>query len=332
MQVDEPMVEATPSGQILPAAAADAGAGASRLLWLRRLFRNGKAVIGGALLGMFILMALLAPVIAPGDPNAFVDLPHQPPSAAHLLGTTGGGQDIFQQLVWGARLSLGVGFAAGLLMTLIAIVIGMTAGYAGGLVDEALSLFMNIFLIIPALPLLVVVAAFFKPGATTIILVLGLTGWAWGARVMRSQTLSLREKDFVSAALVSGESTLRIIFTEILPNMTSLVAANFFGATLYAILAEAGLEFLGLGDVSAVSWGTILYWAANNAGLLQNAWWTFIPAGLCIALVAFAFSMINYAMDEITNPRLRAIKESSSVLKRNSVRPTRATPVLRRAE
>ena len=124
--------------------------------------------------------------------------------------------------------------------------------------------------------------------------------------MLRSQTLSLREKDFVAAAEVSGESRLRIIFGEILPNMLSIVAASLLGSTIFAIGALSALEFLGLGNPSVVSWGTNLYWAGNNAGLLTGAWWTFVPSGACIALVAFAFALINYAIDEVTNPRLRA--------------------------
>ncbi|MAU08795.1 MAG: hypothetical protein CL607_03160 [Anaerolineaceae bacterium] len=181
--------------------------------------------------------------------------------------------------------------------------------YYRGLIDDSLSVLINIFLIIPGLPLLVALAAFLPPGQLTTILALTITGWAWTARVIRAQALSLREKDFTVAALVSGESSLRIMFIEILPNMANIVAGALFNSITYGIAAQAGLEFLGLGDISAVSWGTILYWAGNNSGLLTGAWWTFIPAGLCIALVAFALAMLNYAMDEITNPRLRTDKE-----------------------
>jgi peptide/nickel transport system permease protein len=164
---------------------------------------------------------------------------------------------------------------------------------------------------------------------------LTVTGWAWPARIMRAQTLSLREKDFVSAAKVTGERSGWIIFREILPNMTSIVVASMLGSTVFAIGAEAGLEFLGLGNISAVTWGTNLYWAGNNAGLLVGAWWTFVPAGACIALVAFALVLVNYSIDEITNPRLRAQRESTYGRKRQrrAVRTdaTRGTPVARPA-
>jgi peptide/nickel transport system permease protein len=321
-------VEATPIGQITPVAT-ELPSSQIRLEWLGRLLQNRKATIGAIILLFFVLVAVLAPVIAPVDPSDFVDRPNRPPSREHIFGTTGQGQDVFAQTVWGARISLGVGFMVGLIITVVGAAIGMTAGYFGGRVDDILSLLTNIVLIIPALPLLVTIAAFLPPGPTTIILVLSSISWAWNARVFRSQTLSLREKDFISASVVSGEGSPYIIFREILPNMTSIAAGALFGSTLFAIGAEAGLEFLGLGNVSLISWGTILYWAGNNAGLLTGAWWTFVPAGLCIALVAFAFTMINYAMDEITNPRLRAEKETSRVLKNRSLRNARATPVVR---
>jgi peptide/nickel transport system permease protein len=161
-----------------------------------------------------------------------------------------------------------------------------------------------------------------------VILVLTITSWAWPARVFRSQTLSLREKDFVSASVVSGEGSFRIIFSEILPNMMSLVVSSFFGNVIYAIGADVGLAFLGFENVTSVSWGTMLYWAQNNSALLQGAWWTFVPPGLCIALVAFATTMMIYAVDEVTNPRLKAEKETSAVLRQHGISATRATPVV----
>jgi peptide/nickel transport system permease protein len=325
------LVEIVPTATAQTDTPAKATPRTTQFAWLGRLLRNGKAVVGLSILLFFVVVAVGAPIIAPGDPSDFVDRPNQPPSREHIFGTTGQGQDVFTQTVWGSRISLGVGFAVGFLITVFGLIIGMTAAYFGGRIDDILSLITNIVLVIPGLPLLVTIAAFLPPGPVTILLVLSLTSWAWNARVFRSQTLSLREKDFVSASLVSGEGSAYIIFREILPNMTSLVAAAYLSSTLYGIGAEAGLEFLGLGNVSLISWGTILYWAGNNAGLLTGAWWTFVPAGLCIALVAFALAMANYAMDEITNPRLRAEKETSRVVKERSLRNARATPVIREA-
>ncbi|MDQ2683298.1 MAG: ABC transporter permease [Chloroflexota bacterium] len=321
---------------------------------LRAVFRNRKAVIGALILLAFGLVAIFAPVISPGDPNDLVARRHQPPSidirtttvlgvplptgismGEHWFGTSGAGQDVFDQTVWGTRQSLSVGIAVGLLTTALAVLFGMTAGYFGGRVDDLLSLFTNVFLIIPTLPLLVVLVGFLGSGGTLYFIgVLAVTGWSWGARVLRAQTLSLREKDFVSAAEVSGESRIRIILGEIFPNMISIVAANMFGATIYAIGAMAALEFLGLGNPSQISWGTNLYWAANNGALLTGAWWTVVPSGVSIALVAFAFALVNYAVDEVTNPRLRALRMAKDALKaagKAQKRQGRATPVIRHA-
>ena len=332
-------IQPAPSGQTVPLplepAAVPAerrGIGQGALDRLRPVLRNRKAVVGAAILLGFALVAILAPVIAPGDPRDIVARRHEAPSAEHWFGTTGAGQDVFAQTVWGARLTLAVGLAVGLLTTAVGVLIGMTAGYFRGRIDDALSLLMNVFLIIPSLPLLVVLAAFLGSGsALYFILVLTLTGWAWGARVLRSQTLSLREKDFVSAAEVAGESRFRIIFREILPNMISIVVAGMFGSTIFAIGALSALEFLGLGNPSVISWGTNLYWAGNNGALLTGAWWTVVPAGLCIALVAFAFALVNFAVDEVTNPRLRAQRLASQAVARGGQRVprnARATPVV----
>lgn len=302
---------------------------------LQPFLRNRKAVAGALILFVFAAVALLAPVISPGDPTDFVGSRHEAPSTAHWFGTTGSGQDVFDQTVWGARQTLWIGVAVGLLTTALSALVGMVAGYFGGRIDDVLSLLMNLFLIIPSVPLLVVLSAFLGSGNPAYFVgVLTLTGWSWGARVLRSQTLSLREKDFVSAAEVSGEGRFRIIFGEIFPNMTSIVVAGMFGSIIYAIGALSALEFLGLGNPSVVSWGTNLYWAGNNGALLTGAWWTVVPAGLGIALVAFALALINYAVDEVTNPRLRAQRLASQALSkagRGLRKAGRATPVVRHA-
>jgi peptide/nickel transport system permease protein len=300
---------------------------------MKLLLGNRKALVGMTVLLLFMLIALFAPVIASGDPLDFVAMPNQPPSAEYWLGTTGQGQDVFAQVVWGARVSLGVGFASALAMMLIGTTLGMIAGYFSGIVDDSLSLLINVFLIIPSVPLAVVLAAYLPQGPLTITLVLAITGWAWNARVLRAQTLSLREKDFVAAAVVGGESKHRVIFRELLPNTFSLIVSGFIGATIYAIATEVGLEFLGLGNISTVvSWGTILYWAQNNAGLVTGAWWTIVPPGLCVALVGCALTLLNSALDEVTNPRLRAEQETRNVLRTQRLHAGRATPVLRRAQ
>jgi len=297
--------------------------------FLGRFLSQGKAVTGVVILVAFFVMAIFAPVIAPGDPADFAGRQNQPPSTAFWLGTNSQQQDVFRQIVWGARTSLLIGFSVGGLITVIGLAVGMTAGYLHGLADGLLNVFTNVFLIIPALPLLIILASFLSPGTASIIFVLTLTSWAWPARVFRSQTLSLCEKDFVSAAVVSGESMWYIIFVEILPNMMSLVVTTFFGNVVYAIGADVGLAFLGFENMNTVSWGTMLYWARVNSSLMQGSWWTFVPPGLCVALVAFATTLMIYAVDEITNPRLRSEKEIASVVKRYHLGSQSATPVVR---
>lgn len=293
------------------------------------VLRNPKTVIGIVVLLFYTLLAVAAPQLASEDPNEYVDLPHLEPSMSHWLGTTGQGQDVFAQLVWGARRSLGLGLLVGIVTTAIGIFMGLTAAYLGGKVDNLLSLVTNIFIIMPGLPLLVALAAVMPSGPLSIVLVLSITGWAGTARVLRSQAMSLRQKDFASASIVSGESTVRIILIEILPNMASITTTCLLGSINYGIGAQAALEFLGLGDIDSVSWGTVLYWAGTNASLLMGAWWTFVPAGLSIALVACALVLINYSIDEIVNPRLRTERQIARVLKKHNYRAGRATPIIR---
>jgi peptide/nickel transport system permease protein len=250
--------------------------------WLSLLLSNRLAAIGSAVLLIMVLMAMFAPLLTPYNPGDMIALPSQPPSPEHWFGTNHQGQDIFSQVAYGARFSLFIGFAAGLATTFLAIVVGMTAGYVAAYIPVK--------------------------GAAAMIIVISVTGWAWGARVLRSQTLALRNRDFVQAALVSGESTWRLIFAEVLPNMISLIASSYIFAFIGAILTESGLEFLGFGDVNNISWGTTLYWAQTNSTLLTGEWWHFLFPGLAIALTATACIFINYGIDTISNPRLRVIK------------------------
>src|SRR4051812_32836754 len=271
---------------------------------LRTLAGDRRALLGALILAGFALVAIFGPLVA-GEARRALDRPLQPPSWAHPFGTSGQGYDVLWQTVVGARGTLAVGLAVGVMVTLFGVIVGVGAGYAGGLVDDAASVVTNVFLVIPGLPLAIVIAAYLPPGPMRLALVLTLAGWAWCARVFRAETLSLRQKDFVAAARLGGERHWRIIAIEILPNMASLVAASFIGTTVYAIGAQVGLEFLGLGDLGAVTWGTNLYWASNDSALLTGAWWTFVPTGACVAGVGFALTLVSFALDEIGNPRLR---------------------------
>ncbi|HUZ24657.1 MAG TPA: ABC transporter permease [Streptosporangiaceae bacterium] len=291
-----------------------------------RLTTSKKAVFGAAVVLCFILVGLLAPVIAPGNPLAVVGPQNLAPSAQHLLGTTGEGNDVFAQVVWGTRNSLAVGFLTGATIAIIGVAIGLSAAFFGGWADNVLTLLMNVFLVIPGLPLLVVMAAFLPRTTLSVSFVLAIAGWAGSARVIRSQALSVVKRDYVAAATVIGERPLRIIVMEVLPSLSSLIASALFGAIGYGIGSLAALQFLGLGDLTTVSWGTILYWAQNNSSLLQGTWWQFVPAGACLALTCAAISMLNFAIDEVTNPRLRTIRERGVRLVRRARRARQEEP------
>ncbi len=283
-----------------------------------RLPRSRKLVVGVSILAVFTVCAVLGPIVFPNanrsSPAAFAG-----PSSAHLLGTTNLGQDVFQQVLNGARGSLGVGLVAGLLSTVIAMVIGIVAGYLGGLTDDLLSLFANVVLVIPSLPLIILITDYVHSrGYVTIAVVIALTAWASTSRVLRTQTLSVRNRDFVDAARVAGEPPWRIITYEVLPNLLPIIANSLVFSGLFAILTEAGLDFIGLGTTNASSWGSILYYAQNAQALSLGAWWWFVPPGLCIALVGMSLALINFSIDELVNPRLRVAARST---KKKGLRP-----------
>ena len=273
---------------------------------LRTLWSNRKASIGLVILGLIILVAVFAQLIAPHSPTATTFPPYLSPNATNWFGTTGNGQDVFSQMIYGARISLLVGIIAGAVATFVAVTIGLIAGYRPGIVDEVLSFATNLALVIPGLPLMFILAAYLKSRSVwTIVLVVAFTSWATGARVIRSQASTLRTREFVTSAQFSGERLLRVVFREILPNMTSLVAGSFFAAATAAVMAEASLEFLGLGDPNTVSWGTILYYAQQQNALLTGQWVMIFAPGLAIALLALSFTLVNFGVDALSNPRLR---------------------------
>ena len=276
--------------------------------FLRSVLSNRKATVGAILLLLCLIVAAVPGLIAPGDPSAEIFQPGAPPSAQNWLGTTSYGQDIFTQFIWGARASMIIAVVAGLLSTVLSALVGVSAGYLGGIADGIFSLMTDVFLVIPAFPLVIVIAAYSKSGGNAMIIaVLVLTGWAYGARQLRAQVLALRHRDFLVAAELRGERSWRIIVSEILPNMVPLLVANFLGASVYAILTAAGLQFIGLGDVNTDSWGTMLYWAQNNEALQAGIPWWAVAPGLGIAALGGAFALLNYAFDEIGNPALRAV-------------------------
>ncbi|GAB6261444.1 ABC transporter permease [Photobacterium sp. 53610] len=307
--------------------------------FIKLLANNNKALAGLIIICCFILAAVFAPLITKHEPDRRTGNPHEYPSfvvkaaqdnpdgwvaqnladnkrtlrmskkADHVLGTSRMGRDIWSQLVYGARTSLAVGFGAGLMVCFLATVIGVSAGYFGGRVDDVLTAAMNIMLVMPQLPLLFVIAAFIgQAGPLTITIVIAMTSWAWGARVVRAQTLSLREKEFVKAAEVLGESSWRIIFVEILPNLISIIGASFIGSVMLAIMTEATLSFLGLGDPNSISWGIMLYNVQTSSSMLVGAWWELLAPCVALTLIAIGLALLNFAVDEIANPQLRSHK------------------------
>lgn len=287
----------------------------------RQLFGSIPVAVGLVILGALVAVSALAQVIAPYNPKRATGGINEPPSLAHLFGTTGQGQDVLSQFLYGGQNTLWVAFSIAVLTTLLALIVALTAAYFRGWVDDVLTLVTNVFLVIPGLPLVVVLAAFLPPGPLTMIMVLTITGWAFGARLFRSQALSLREREFIAAAEDVGESRWRIVAIELLPNMGSVVAAYFVNQVIFAITAQASLEFLGLGDGGQITWGSMLFWAQNSSALIRGAWWTFVVPGMAIALTAFSLALINNAVDEIGNPRLRADR----LLRRAGVRKPSAT-------
>lgn len=267
---------------------------------------NPPAIIGTFLISIVLIGALMAPVLASHDPNKRVARPHVAPNAEHILGTTRSGRDVYSQVLHGARKSLAVALTAGVIAMTLAVAVGVTAGYMGGKVDEWLNFVTNVFLVFPQLPLLIVLAAFLgQVGSVVITILLGVTSWPWGARVIRSQTMALRNKEFIISAEVMGESKLRIILVEILPNLVSIVFGGFLGTVIYAMGSEAGLGILGLGDATEVSWGSMLYWAQTSAALYTGAWWEMIVPATALAITGGSLALINMSIDQVSNPKLK---------------------------
>jgi peptide/nickel transport system permease protein len=290
-----------------------------------------KAKVGVVLSALFVLAAIIGPLITPYDPsyqNPSPSASMNAPNAAHLLGTTQSGQDVLSQLLVGIRLTLELGIIVGLVATAIAVIVGVTAAFLGGWWDELLSLLTNVVLVIPALPLLIILLGYLpNKGEAPTILVLSVLGWPWGARVIRAQTLAIRNRDFVAASRETGERTWRIITFEIVPNEVSLIAASFVNTVLYAIGASVALAFIGVADLNSWSLGTMLYWAQSQQALQLGAWWWFVPPGLAVALMGTALVLLNMGIDELGNPRLRDASSASRIAGR-WLKPADPTPVL----
>src|SRR6266446_10799669 len=303
-----------------------------------RLPRSPKVLVGLVIMVVFGVIAVIGRWIAPYSPNQTdeknwvqhvlvpgtgpgTDIPANfyplplPPSAAHWLGTTVFAQDVWSQLLTSTQATLFVGLLAAAIATVLSVLIGVSAGYLGGSADEGLSLLANVFLAIPGLPLLIVIASYVPSAGSSIVLVaaiIAVTTWAYSARTLRAQTLSLRNRDFVELAMVSGEGRVRIILVEVLPNLIPIVAASFLFTSLAAISAYIVIAFLGLAGSPTSSppglwnWGEMLREGFANNAIRGGWWWWWAPPGLCVALLGTGLALLNFGIDEFINPRLRA--------------------------
>jgi peptide/nickel transport system permease protein len=270
------------------------------------LYKESRiGMLGVSLILVFIIIALVAPWVAPYDPRALVGTSFQPPTDKHLLGTDQLGRDIYSELIWGARISLIVGLLASASSVAIGTIIGLLSGYYRGPPDSILMRITDLFITLPNLPFMLILAALIGRSVWNIIFVIAVTGWTGTAKMVRSQTQSIKERPYVEAARSVGAKDRHIVIRHILPNVFPLVFANAIIGIVDAILAESGLSFLGLGDPTKPSWGLILRHANEAGALATGRWWFIIPPGLCIMLVAIGFAFSSYSLDQILNPRLR---------------------------
>jgi peptide/nickel transport system permease protein len=276
---------------------------------IRKYFSKRMGVVGAAMLGIVVLAAIFAPLIAPYDPYARLQAQPsdilQPPSAAHILGTDDAGKDVFSQLIYGARVSLLVGFTASLMTMLIGTTVGLVAGYYGGRVDNLLMRVVDFLLVIPDLPLALVIIAVWGRGLPKIIFVIAILGWTYTARLVRAQTLTVKERQYITRAKAIGAGSRRIILRHILPQVMPIIVAQAVLDISASILAESSLSFLGLGDPTLVSWGNMLNFAFERA-ISRQAWWFLLPPGFAILWVSLAVILIGTAIEEIVNPRIKS--------------------------
>lgn len=275
--------------------------------FIRQVLANKMALFGTIVLALFILTALFGPIFVPFNVMRFGELEDilQSPSLEHLLGTDDMGRDVLGYLIAGSRISLLVGFLATGISMIIGTTIGIVSGYSGKAIDNILMRITDFFLVIPWLPLMMVLAAILGTSIWNIIVVIGVTSWAGTARVVRSQTLSVKERQFIERTISIGAGHRHIMLRHILPNVFPLVFANTILIAAAAITSETTLSFLGLGDPAHASWGMMLHYAFETGATSAGAWWYFLPPGICVVSVVLAFTLMGYAFDEILNPKLK---------------------------
>jgi peptide/nickel transport system permease protein len=273
---------------------------------LRRLLVGERqAIVGTVVLGLFVVLAIAAPWIAPYSRTAKVGAVYASPSAAHWLGLDDGGVDMVTLILWGARVSLVVGFAASLIAMVIGGTIGILSGYIGGRTDMTLMRITDYFLVIPDVPLMIVAAAIWGQSLLNIIIIIAVIYWTATARLIRAQVKSVREQVYVKRARALGAGNGRLILKHVLPQVTPLLVANTVLTIATAIFAETYIAFLGLGDPSATSWGKLIQNSLAGGAVFHDAWWAIVPPGLCVTLVILACTMVGQSMEDALNPRLR---------------------------
>lgn len=273
---------------------------------IARLGRNRSLLLGCLIVGGFALVALLAPLLEPYDVQKQVGEVFARPSGSHLLGLDDGGYDVLSRLIEGARVSLLIAAAASAVAMVVGGGIGITAGYLGGRTDGVLMRITDYFIVIPALPLMIVVSAVWGPSLSHVILIVGLLLWNTTARVIRAHVLSIRERGFIRRAQAMGASNWRIIFHHVLPHTRALLVANTVLTVAVAIFFEAALAFLGLESASTISWGTMISTSFQRAAISNGAWWAIVPPGACIALFVVGCNLVGTAIEDAANPRVRS--------------------------
>jgi peptide/nickel transport system permease protein len=274
-----------------------------------KLFRRSRSGMAGlCVLVFFVLVALLAPVLAPeaGLSVTQADGPIlAPPSSEYWLGTDANGRSVLTLLIWGARISLFVGLMATVISVLIGTVVGLTSGYFGRWVGAVLFRLTEWFLVIPFLPLAIVLATVLGRSLLNIVIVIGVTSWPGTALLIRSQVLSVKERPYVERSRALGAGHRHLLRKHLLPNVVPIIFANTTLAVAVAILSETTLSFLGLGDPTRVSWGSMLDDAYSIGAITTGSWWYFVPPGVCVVLVVLAFTLVGQALEEVLNPKLR---------------------------
>lgn len=276
-----------------------------------------KTSVGISLILIMLILTFGAGIFTQHDPmHRYKDEYHSPPSQEHILGTTRLGRDVLAQTLYGGRTSISVGIFAGMIAVSISLVVGVTAGYFGGIVDNIISAVINVVMVIPQVVLLLIVASMLGGSSPILIAsLIGFTAWPFGARIIRAQTMSLRSREFIYSAETLGETKLRRLFVEIMPNMLSMISSAFVGTVIYAIMAQSFLEFIGFGDPLSITWGTMLYNAQNTGALSSGIWWEVLGPSAAIIILGAGLTLVNFSIDEISNPKLRAQRFMNSYYK-----------------